>query len=73
MADDLDENYARANYHSAQKWGTRPALVLVDFAQAYFDEAYPLFGVKGVAQHWKMPLALHPLHAKPAYLSFLPK
>jgi len=47
MADDLDENYARANYHSAQKWGTRPALVLVDFAQAYFDEAYPLFGGEG--------------------------
>ncbi len=47
MAEDLDDNYARANYHSAQKWGSRPALVLVDFAQAYFDEAYPLFGGEG--------------------------
>jgi len=47
MAEGLDENYARANYHSAQNWGTRPALVLVDFAQAYFDEAYPLFGGEG--------------------------
>lgn len=47
MAEDLDQNYARANYHSAQKWGKRPALLLVDFAQAYFDEAYPLFGGEG--------------------------
>jgi len=47
MAEELDENYARAKYHSAQQWGTRPALVLVDFAQAYFDEAYPLFGGEG--------------------------
>ena len=47
MAEDLDDNYARAKYHSAQKWGTRPALVLIDFAQAYFDEAYPLFGGEG--------------------------
>jgi len=47
MSEGLDENYARAKYHSAQKWGKRPALVLVDFAQAYFDEAYPLFGGEG--------------------------
>lgn len=47
MAEDLDDNYSRAKYHSAQKWGTRPALVLIDFAQAYFDDAYPLFGGEG--------------------------
>lgn len=47
MVEDLDSNYSRAKYHSAQKWGTRPALVLIDFAQAYFDEAYPLFGGEG--------------------------
>lgn len=47
MAEDLDDNYSRASYHSAQKWGTRPALILIDFAQAYFDEAYPLFGGQG--------------------------
>ena len=47
MAEDLDENYSRAKYHSPQTWGTRPALVLIDFAQAYFDEAYPLFGGEG--------------------------
>ena len=43
----LDDNYARARYHSAQSWGTRPALVLIDFAQAYFDDAYPLYGGEG--------------------------
>lgn len=47
MAEDLDDNYTRASYHSPQSWGTRPALVLIDFAQAYFDEAYPLFGGEG--------------------------
>jgi len=47
MSEELDENYSRANYHSAQTWGSRPALVLIDFAQAYFDEAYPLFGGQG--------------------------
>lgn len=44
MAENLDDNYSRAKYHSAQQWGSRPALLLIDFAQAYFDEAYPLFG-----------------------------
>lgn len=44
MAEDLDDNYSRAKYHSSQQWGSRPALLLIDFAQAYFDEAYPLFG-----------------------------
>jgi len=47
MAEDLNDNYARANYHSAQNWGRRPALLLIDFAQAYFDDAYPLFGGEG--------------------------
>jgi maleamate amidohydrolase len=43
----LDENYARAGYHARQRWGTRPALVLIDFAQAYFDPSAPLFGGDG--------------------------
>ena len=47
MAENLDDNYARANYHSAQHWGKRPALVLIDFAQAYFDKDMPLFGGQG--------------------------
>jgi len=47
MGENLDENYARAKYHSAQQWGERPALVLIDFAQAYFDSDMPLFGGEG--------------------------
>lgn len=47
MGEDLNENYSRASYHSAQAWGARPALLLIDFAQAYYDEKYPLFGGEG--------------------------
>jgi maleamate amidohydrolase len=47
MTDKLADNYARAGYHAAQKRGSRPALLLVDFAKAYFDPASPLFGGEG--------------------------
>ncbi len=43
----LDSNYARAGYHASQVWGARPALILIDFAHAYFDPAAPLFGGEG--------------------------
>ena len=43
----LDENYARAGYHARQTWGTRPAVVMIDFAHAYYDEDGPLFGGAG--------------------------
>ena len=43
----LDVNYARAGYHASQIWGRRPSLILIDFAQAYFDPAAPLFGGEG--------------------------
>ena len=46
-AESLDANYARAGYHARQRWGRRPALILIDFAQAYFDPASPLFGGEG--------------------------
>ena len=46
-ADSLDENYARAGYHATQTRGRRPALLLVDFAQAYYDEGGPLYGGHG--------------------------
>ncbi|NCO85758.1 MAG: isochorismatase family protein [Rhodobacterales bacterium] len=49
MTEDLGQNYARAGYHTPQVRGTRPALLLVDFAQAYFDPASPLFGAEGCA------------------------
>ncbi len=44
MSESLDQNYARAGYHARQVWGKRPALLLVDFARAYFDEGSPLYG-----------------------------
>ncbi|MBJ6370360.1 isochorismatase family protein [Sedimentitalea arenosa] len=49
MTDTLEQNYEKAGYHAQQSWGTRPALVLVDFAQAYFDPEAPLFGGEGCA------------------------
>ena len=45
----LDDNYARAGYHARQQWGRKPALLLVDFACAYFVENSPLFGGEGCA------------------------
>lgn len=47
MAETIDANYAKAGYHAAQTKGSCPALVLVDFAQAYFDETAPLYGGEG--------------------------
>ncbi len=47
MTETLDQNYARAGYHARQRWGTRPAIVMIDFAQAYFDQSSPLFGGEG--------------------------
>ena len=47
MTTDLDVNYKRAGYHSTQVWGQRPALLLVDFARAYFEPSSPLFGGEG--------------------------
>jgi maleamate amidohydrolase len=43
MPESLDQNYARAGYHSRLGFGERPALVLVDFVQAYFEEGSPLY------------------------------
>lgn len=43
----LDENYARAGFHARQTWGKRPALLLIDFARAYYEEGGPLFGGDG--------------------------
>lgn len=42
MTDDLAENYKRA-YDNRVGFGKNPALVLIDFADAYFDEACDLY------------------------------
>jgi len=49
MTETLDDNYARAGYHARQSWGRRPALLLVDFARAYFAPDSPLYGGEGCA------------------------
>jgi maleamate amidohydrolase len=47
MSEDLDANYAKA-YGNRAGFGKKPALVLIDFAQAYFDEDCDLHaGVEG--------------------------
>lgn len=47
MTEDLEENYSKAKYHSPQEYGEKPAVIFVDFANAYFNEDSPLFGGKG--------------------------
>lgn len=47
MTSKLDTDYERAGYHSKQDWGKKPALLLVDFARAYFEADSPLFGGDG--------------------------
>ena len=42
MTDDLADNY-RGAFDGQLGFGKRPALILVDFVQAYFDETSPLF------------------------------
>lgn len=48
----------KAGYHAKQKHGMRPALVLVDFAQAYFDPYAPLYGGEGCAAALDHAIAL---------------
>jgi maleamate amidohydrolase len=43
MSEALDDNYERAGYHHKTTWGKSPALLMVDFAQAYFEPSSPLY------------------------------
>lgn len=45
--EEIDRDYAAAGFGGSLPWGHRPALVLVDFARAYFDHASPLCGDYG--------------------------
>lgn len=40
---DLDNDYAGAGYNRRLGFGARPALILIDFVEAYFDRDSPLF------------------------------
>jgi maleamate amidohydrolase len=43
LSDSLAASYAEAGFHAPLGFGKKPALVLIDFAQAYFEEGSPLF------------------------------
>ena len=48
MSDDLTENY-RGAFDGSLGFGKAPALILVDFVEAYFDEQSPLYANVGSA------------------------
>ena len=48
MSDDLTENY-RGAFDGSLGFGRAPALILVDFVEAYFDEQSPLYADVGEA------------------------
>lgn len=58
MTESLSDNYARAGYHARQQWGRRPALLLVDFARAYYAPDAPLFGGEGCERARQGAIAL---------------
>ena len=60
MPESLDNNYARAGYHARQRWGTRPAVLMIDFAQAYFDPSQPLYGGEGCQNALENAIRLAP-------------
>ena len=43
MAQDLENDYDGAGYNRRLGFGERPALILIDFVEAYFDKSSPLF------------------------------
>lgn len=43
MAKDLDQDYEAAGFGGRLGFGKKPALILVDFVEAYFDENSPLY------------------------------
>ena len=52
MATDLDEDYAQAGFGNRIGFGQRPALVIIDFVQAYMEKGSPLYaGVEDTLAH----------------------
>ena len=43
MAGNLDKDYESAGFSGHLGFGAKPALILVDFVEAYFDKASPLY------------------------------
>jgi nicotinamidase-related amidase len=51
MSESLQENYARGGFNQSLRPGARPALLVIDFVQAYLDPASPLYaGVEGARE-----------------------
>ncbi len=48
MAESLDENYARGGFGKSLAFGRRPALLVIDFVQAYLAPGSPLYAGPGV-------------------------
>ncbi len=48
MNESLSQNYARGGFGKSLSFGTRPALLVIDFVQAYLDRESPLYA--GVEQ-----------------------
>lgn len=68
MSDDLDANYARA-YGTRVGFGQKPALIMIDFCQGYFDPQCDLYAgvedtlasalrIRAVARAAKIPIIL---------------
>lgn len=52
MATDLDEDYAQAGFGNRIGFGQHPALVVIDFVQAYMEKDSPLYaGVEDTLVH----------------------
>ena len=49
MANDLDKDYKGAGFGQSLEPGKRPALIIIDFVQAYLDPESPLFAGVGEA------------------------
>lgn len=75
MPNDLEENYAKA-YGNSVGFGKRPALVMIDFAQAYFDPDCDLYAgveetltsalrVRAAARAAGVPVILTEVHYQP--------
>lgn len=43
MQEDLEADYAQAGFGTRLGWGKRPALLIIDFVNAYLDPACPLY------------------------------
>lgn len=61
MSESLLENYQRGGFLKKLEFGRRPALLVIDFVQAYVVEGSPLYGAEGCLQAQRGAIAL--LHA----------